>query len=45
MDGQLVTRHCNNSRSKTYHGDQWITIEAGVRGNERSQQMLQKLAD
>ena len=34
MDGQLVTRHCNSSRSKTYHGDQWVTVEIEVRGNE-----------
>jgi len=33
MDGQLVTRHCNNSRSKTYHGDQWVTVEVQVHGN------------
>ena len=31
MDGKLVTRHCNSSRSKTYHGDQWVTIEVEVR--------------
>ncbi len=34
MDGRLVTRHCNNSRSKTYHGDQWVTVEVEVRGNK-----------
>lgn len=34
MDGKLVTRHCNNSRSKTYHGDQWVTVEVEVRGNK-----------
>ena len=34
MDGQLVTRHCTNSRSKTYHGDQWVTVELEVRGGE-----------
>ena len=33
MDGELVTRHCNSSRSKTYHGDQWVTVELEVRGN------------
>jgi len=32
MDGKLVTRHCTPSRSKTYHGDQWVTIEVEVRG-------------
>jgi hypothetical protein len=34
MDGQLVTRHCTDSRSKTYHGEQWVTIEVEVRGSE-----------
>ena len=34
MDGELVTRHCTNSRSQTYHGDQWVTAEIEVRGNE-----------
>ena len=32
MAGQLVTRHCTNSKSKTYHGDQWVTVEIEVRG-------------
>ncbi len=30
--GKLVTRHCNPSNSKTYHGDQWVTVEVEVRG-------------
>jgi len=34
MDGKLLTRHCTNSKSKTYHGDQWVTVELEVRGNE-----------
>jgi hypothetical protein len=29
----LITRHCNDSRSKTYRGDQWVTIEVEVHGN------------
>ena len=33
MDGNLVTRHCYSSSSKTYHGDQWVTIELEVHGN------------
>jgi hypothetical protein len=32
MDGKLVTRHCTNSTSKTFHGDQWVTAEIEVRG-------------
>jgi hypothetical protein len=34
MDGKLVTEHCINSTSKTYHGDQWVTVEMEVRGGE-----------
>jgi hypothetical protein len=30
MDGKLVTQHCIPSRSKTYHGDQWVTMEVEV---------------
>jgi hypothetical protein len=33
MDGKLVTQHCTSSSSKTYHGDQWVTIEVEVHGN------------
>lgn len=32
MNGQLVRRHCINSTSQTYHGDQWVTVEVEVRG-------------
>jgi len=35
MDGKLFTPHCTNSRSKTFHGEQWVTAEIEVRGNER----------
>jgi hypothetical protein len=33
MNGELITRHCTNSRSKTYHGDQWVTMEVEVHGD------------
>src|SRR5690606_28094371 len=33
MKDQLVTQHCLNSKSKTYHGDQWVTAEIEVHGN------------
>ena len=32
MNGELVTRHCTPSNSKTYHGDQWVTAEIEVHG-------------
>lgn len=34
MNGKLHTPHCTNSKSKTYRGDQWVTVELEVRGNE-----------
>jgi hypothetical protein len=33
MDGKLITRHSTNSRSRTYHGDQWVTVEVEVHGS------------
>lgn len=33
MQGKLITEHCINSRSRTYHGDQWVTMEVEVRGD------------
>ena len=32
MNGQLETRHCINSSSKTYDGDQWVRAEIEVHG-------------
>ncbi len=34
MGGKLITQHCNSSSSKTYHGDQWVTMEVEVRGGK-----------
>ncbi|HJS43425.1 MAG TPA: DUF1080 domain-containing protein [Gemmatimonadales bacterium] len=33
MDGKLFTPHCVNSRSQTYHGDQWVRAEVQVLGD------------
>ncbi|MFW5762389.1 MAG: 3-keto-disaccharide hydrolase [Cyclobacteriaceae bacterium] len=33
MDNELVTRHCTNADSETYHGDQWVTAILEVNGN------------
>jgi hypothetical protein len=33
MNGKLIKRHCTNSKSKTYHGDQWVTAIVEIRGN------------
>lgn len=35
MNGKLVTQHCNDSSSKTFHGDQWVTAEVEVHGSRR----------
>jgi hypothetical protein len=35
MDGKLITRHCTDSTSPTFPGDDWVTIEAEVLGNEK----------
>jgi len=33
MNGALVERHCVNSTSKTYDGDQWVRVEVKVLGD------------
>jgi hypothetical protein len=40
LDGKLHTPHCTNSRSKTFRGDQWVTVEIEVRGNNRIQHRI-----
>jgi len=35
IDGKLITRHCTPSSAKTYHGDQWVTVEIVVHGSKR----------
>ncbi len=33
MDGKLITAHCVDSRSKTFHGDQWVRVDVLVLGD------------
>jgi hypothetical protein len=33
MQGELVTRHCTDSTSSTFHGDGWVTVEIEVHGS------------
>jgi len=33
MNDELITRHCTDSKSKTYHGDLWVMLEIEVHGN------------
>jgi hypothetical protein len=30
---KLITRHCTNSTSKTYRGNEWVTVEVEVHGD------------
>jgi len=32
--GKLITKHCINSTSNTFHGDQWVSFEVEVHGGE-----------
>ncbi|MFC2097723.1 family 16 glycoside hydrolase [Bacteroidota bacterium] len=32
-NGELIKQHCTNSTSKTFHGDQWVRVEAIVLGD------------
>ncbi len=34
FDGVLERRHCTNSSSPTFHGDEWVTMEIEVHGHE-----------
>lgn len=34
MDSVLIEQHCTNSKSKTYNGDQWVSVEVEVHGNK-----------
>ncbi|HBY59536.1 MAG TPA: DUF1080 domain-containing protein [Solibacterales bacterium] len=34
MGGKLITQHCINSKSKTYHGEGWVRAEVEVRGGK-----------
>lgn len=39
-DGRLVTTHCINSSSRTYHGDQWVRVETLVLGDSLVRHMV-----
>lgn len=41
MDGELVTRHCTSSKSKTYHGDEWVTAEVRVHGGRLVEHVME----
>ena len=41
MNGKLVEQHCVQSSSKTYHGDQWVRVEAKVLGSDSIEHIVQ----
>ncbi|MCH7905089.1 MAG: DUF1080 domain-containing protein [Armatimonadetes bacterium] len=40
MAGKLHTRHCTNSSSPTFHGEEWVRAEIEVRGNKLVRHMI-----
>jgi hypothetical protein len=40
MNGKLITQHCVNSKSKTYHGEQWVKAELQVRGSGKVKHII-----
>ncbi|MEZ5045053.1 MAG: DUF1080 domain-containing protein [Saprospiraceae bacterium] len=40
-DGKLITQHCINSTSKTFHGDQWVNVEFIVMGDSLFQHIAE----
>lgn len=40
MKDKLITQHCINSSSKTYHGDQWVVAEIEVRGSGKVKHII-----
>jgi hypothetical protein len=41
IDGKFVTDHCINSTSKTYHGDQWVTLDILVLGDSLVEHIME----
>ncbi len=42
FQGKLFTQHCLDSKSKTYHGDQWVTAEFLVLGDSVIKHIINK---
>jgi hypothetical protein len=40
LDGKLTTQHCVQSRSRTYPGDGWVTVEVKVRGSKTIEHLV-----
>lgn len=41
MDGELQEQHCMVSNSKTFHGDQWVTVELEVHGDQMAEHRVE----
>ena len=41
MNGKVNPDHCINSNSKTYHGDQWVSVSAVVLGDSTISHMVE----
>jgi len=40
MKDKLITQHCVNSKSKTFHGDAWVTAEIEVHGGGKVKHII-----
>ncbi|MBL8889058.1 MAG: DUF1080 domain-containing protein [Planctomycetaceae bacterium] len=40
LNGKLFLPHCTSSKSKTYHGEQWVTVEVEVRGGKTIKHLI-----
>lgn len=40
MAGKLFTPHCTNAKSKTYDGDQWVTVEVEMHGAKKVKHLI-----
>ncbi len=40
MNDKLVTQHCNDSRSETIRGDEWVTAEVEVHGSGKIKHII-----
>ncbi len=40
INGKLLKKHCIDSKSKTYHGDQWVTAEVWVDGSRKIKHII-----
>jgi hypothetical protein len=40
MNGKLFTTHCTSSKSKTFNGDVWVTMEAEVNGSGKIKHII-----